>query len=210
VIWLEQAGYEDIFLVDNDSTYTPLLEYYEQTPHTIIRLGLNVGHHGPWTDHEILNTLRQNYFVVTDPDVIPVAECPPDAVQYFFNILMRHPDRNKIGFSLKTDDLPDHYKFKREVIKWESQFQNGKTIEANVFAAPIDTTFALYRPLGSPHIDNAARTQFPYQARHMTWYVDSNNPTEEDRYYTEHARVANGTTWAMNELPSAVTNTMPK
>ena len=36
VDWLEKAGHENIYLLDNDSSYPPLLEYYEQTPHTVV------------------------------------------------------------------------------------------------------------------------------------------------------------------------------
>ena len=43
VEWLEQAGSTEVYLLDNDSTYEPLLDYYSQTPHTVVRLGRNWG-----------------------------------------------------------------------------------------------------------------------------------------------------------------------
>ena len=40
--WLESVGQADeIYLLDNDSSYAPLLEFYEQTRHTVIRTGGN-------------------------------------------------------------------------------------------------------------------------------------------------------------------------
>ena len=42
VAWLERAGHQRIILVDNDSTYEPLLEFYEQSPHEVVRLGQNL------------------------------------------------------------------------------------------------------------------------------------------------------------------------
>lgn len=209
VTWLEQAGYEDIFLVDNHSSYEPLLDYYNNISHTIVRLPENRGHLAPWSDCKILNLLRQSHFVVTDPDVVPIEQCPHDAIDYFFNLLMRYPDRTKIGFGLKTDDLPDHYAFKHEVIKWESQFTGGPKLEDNVWVAAIDTTFALYRSGAGPHIDHAARTGFPYLARHLTWYINSADPGEEYLYYRSHAWVGESK-WGSDSIPIDIQTTMPK
>jgi hypothetical protein len=45
----------------------------------------------------------------------------------------------------------------------------------------------MYRP-GEHHQNNhALRSAPPYTARHMPWYQDSNNPTDEQTYYLEHA-----------------------
>ena len=33
--WLEKTGQENIYLIDNDSRYEPLLEYYRVTPHIV-------------------------------------------------------------------------------------------------------------------------------------------------------------------------------
>ena len=43
VDWLERAGQEEIYLIDNDSAYEPLLAWYERTPHAVIRLDERVG-----------------------------------------------------------------------------------------------------------------------------------------------------------------------
>ena len=107
VSWLERAGHERIHLVDNDSTYEPLLEYYETTPHTVVRLGANCGHLAPWTMGVIEHHARGPY-VVTDPDVVPTEECPPDAVARLLELLDRHPGHVKAGLGLVIDDLPDH------------------------------------------------------------------------------------------------------
>jgi len=57
----------DVYIVDNASTYEPLLEWYNQQKDIkIIKLGINSGHNSPWT-HKIIDT--SDYYVVTDPDL---------------------------------------------------------------------------------------------------------------------------------------------
>lgn len=187
VEWLENAGQERIYLVDNDSTYEPLLEYYEKTNHTVIRLGGNYGQTSPWITGVLEKNVRDNeFFVVTDPDILPTEECPLDALDYFKDLLDLYSDRTKAGFSLRYDDLPDDYKFKQEVIDYEDQFTYWHQPQPGVYFAPIDTTFALYRPRASADISYSIRTAYPYVARHLPWYIDSDNLTEEEIYYREH------------------------
>jgi hypothetical protein len=211
VSWLERAGLERVVLVDNDSSYEPLLDYLDRTPHEVVRLGRNVGKHAVWVERRLGRMLGRRPFVLTDPDVVPVPECPLDAVDRFGALLARHGDVVKVGFGLRIDDLPARYRFRREVIEWESQFWRPEIeIEPGVYRCAIDTTFALYRRWSSkpPPLD-ALRTGFPYVARHTTWYVDSASPPEEEAYYT--ARLARGTaespgtsTWSGEELPGGL------
>lgn len=186
VEWLEKAGQEQIYLVDNDSTYEPLLEYYEQTPHTIIRMGSNRGQNGIWLDGVIDRYAENQFFIASDPDTIPVEECPLDAIDYFRTILDIYEDRSKAGFGMMISDIPDHYKFKQSVIEFESNYLRWGG-PPNLNFAPIDTTFALYRPGATQDISNSCRTQYPYVVRHLPWYLDSNNPGEEEEYYIANA-----------------------
>ena len=69
-----------------------------------------------------------------------------------------------------------------------------------MFVAPVDTTFAAYRP-GEPFGKKpAVRTGHPYLARHLAWYVDTGNLTEEESYYREHASSA-VTSWNQDRRP---------
>jgi hypothetical protein len=193
--YLERAGCERIHLLDNGSTYPPLLEYYERTPHTVIRLGENRSHKSFWQSG-LLDALGiRGPYVFTDPDLVPIEECPLDAIEYFAEVLERYPGCKKVGFGLKIDDLPDHFGLKADVIAWESTFWR-RLIAPRLYEAPIDTTFALYR--GPRHAKlSAIRTGYPYLARHTTWYLDSANPSDEHRYYVEHGRVE---TWSRDEM----------
>ena len=187
VAWLEKAGQEEIYLVDNESTYEPLLDWYKQQPHRVIYLNHNGGHTGVWHSGVIDQWAGPRRFIVTDPDVVPVDECPLDAIDYFDALLNKYEERTKAGFNLKIDDIPDWFRKKQEVIDNEAQYLAWRGPEPNLLFAPIDTTFALYKEHATADISFSIRTKEPYIARHMPWYVDSNNPGEEDEYYVERA-----------------------
>lgn len=197
VEWLEKAGQERIYIVDNDSTYEPLLEYYVESPHEIIYMQSNMGHTGIWLQGTVPTDER---FVVSDPDIVPIEDCPLDAIEYFDILLDQYSDRSKIGFGLWLEDIPDHYKFKENVIQYESRFAQYHRPQKDLYFAPIDTTFALYREGATQDISFSARTDYPYSARHLSWYIDSSNPGEEEEYYIEHAHPRINS-WNHQELP---------
>ena len=186
---LEKRGYENIYIIDNDSSYPPLLEYYKKINHKIFFLKENIGYLALWQT-DLYKKFIRDYYVYTDPDVIPIDECPDDFLDFFRKCLQKHKFAKKVGFSLKIDDLPDHYKNKDSVISWESQFFKNKT-DDGLYRAHIDTTFALYRPWakgGSNDSHITYRTAYPFEARHMPWYVNSKELPEEELYYIEHAK----------------------
>ena len=101
-------------------------------------------------------------------------------------------------------DLPDHYRWKQKVIAWESQFWQTRLTPTLLYDAPIDTTFALYRP-GSRYDLSGIRSGFPYLARHHPWYEDSDNPSAEQSYYVRHAKPGTNN-WSGQVLPDYLAN----
>lgn len=198
--WLETAGHRRIVLLDNDSAYAPLLDFYRSTRHDVIRLGANFGHRAPWTTGLVRAIARDGPFVVTDPDVVPVEDCPLDALDHFRRLLDLHADVTKVGFGLKIDDLPDHYQHKTNAVRWEKRFWKDE-VSPGVFRAKIDTTFALYRPGAGWNMDSALRTGSPYLARHLSWYEDSSRPTIETQFYRSRA-YPGVSTWTNGTLPA--------
>jgi hypothetical protein len=197
VEWLEHHGYERLVLVDNASTYPPLLDYFQQSPHDVVRLADNLGPHDSiWSTGLRDRYAGGSYYVVTDSDVVPDSGCPGDAVGYFHWGLCRFPSFAKAGFGLRIDDLPEHYDLAASVRGWENRFWTRR-FSGNLYSAPIDTTFALYRPDSAFELRPAIRTGKPYVARHQPWYLNSENLTEEERYYRAHCdpRVAH---WDLN------------
>ena len=132
-------------------------------------------------------------FVVTDPDVIPDTNCPPDAVTHLVSVLSRYPHIVKAGLGLRIDDLPQGSDLTRNVRDWESQFWDAE-LEPGLFDATIDTTFAVYRPGAGADYGPAVRTGPPYVARHLPWYDDPDNPRAEELFYRARSR-PDSTTW---------------
>lgn len=188
---LEKRGYRNIYIIDNNSTYPPLLEYYDKSPHTVFRLKENVGYLSLWKT-DIYKRFRNRWFVYTDPDILPGDTCPEDFLDYFLSVMKRYPRASKVGFALRIDDLPDTFSKKNEVQEWESQYWT-RPLEKDLYRAPIDTTFALYRPnikWGSYIKDFMIRVGGDYTARHLPWYNDDGNLSEEEKYYLNHIKTS--------------------
>jgi len=198
--WLERAGHDEIYLLDNDSAYEPLLAFYLDTPHTVLRLPRNYGKFVLWEAPGAFELTRGRSFVYTDPDIIPTAECPPDALEHFGRLLARYPAVNKVGFGLRIDDIPDHYPHRQSVIDWERGYWEWP-VERGVYFAPIDTTFALHRPGSQPKPLTGLRTGHPYVARHQPWYLDPREPGDEEVFYERRAAETRRGAWASDVLP---------
>jgi hypothetical protein len=185
VDWLELVGCDEIYLIDNDSAYEPLLEYYRASPHTVLRLGENYGKWSLWQAPGLFDLTKGRRFVYTDPDVIPAPDSPPDALERFSQLLDKYRLPNKAGFGLRIDDLPDSYRHKEVVLASQAGMWEWP-LEPGVFYGPIDTTFALYREHAS-WAREAIRTGPPYVARHDSWYIDFEHPTDEEVFYLQRA-----------------------
>lgn len=186
--WLQNAGYTNLIIIDNKSNYQPLLEYYKVTKAKVIFLKENYGHLAFWKSG-IYRDYYSNYYVYTDPDVLPIDTCPKDFMKIFLENLVKYPTIHKIGFSLQIDDLPDHYNKKQDVLKWEADFWKRK-IADNIYDAPIDTTFALYKPFTNELKWTLRGYRFapPLVCKHLPWYEDSNNIDEENLFYIQNMK----------------------
>jgi hypothetical protein len=200
IAWLLEAGYSKIYVLDNASSYPALLDFYDKISGdvTVIPLGTNAGRLAIW-DLNILARLNvTGPYVWTDPDIVPIEECPSNVLEFFWEVLRAFPNKTKVGFGLRIDDLPEHYRFKQKVIAWESQFWTNR-VTPKLYDADIDTTFALYRP-GSQFEMSALRSGFPYLARHHPWYENSERPSDDHKYYVEHAKPGLNN-WSGGQLP---------
>jgi len=189
---LENRGYINIYIIDNLSTYPPLLDYYKTCNYKVFYLNKNIGMNALWKSG-IYKKFKKNFFVYTDSDIVPIDECPDDFLLFFLQTLKKHVLARKVGFSLKIDDIPDCNDMKDYIIRCEKHFYHDYIRDDMLYWAPIDTTFALYRPRGKrKHSNNNIemyRTSFPYMARHLPWYFDPYNLDEENRYYLEHSEI---------------------
>ncbi len=180
---LQSFGYKHIYILDNDSTYPPLLEYYKAVNAKVIYLKQNVGYRALW-ETGVFEQFKNKYYVYSDPDILLQKDCPKDFIYQLYVLLNKFPGKEKAGVALKIDDLPDFYANKNEAIKNESVFWK-KQLEKDVYDAMVDTTLALYKPLafGNAEECDAIRVGGDLAAQHLTWYLDSNHLSEEELYY---------------------------
>lgn len=191
---LSARAYENVYVIDNSSTYEPLLRYYRDSGLRVFYLDANVGYLALWTTPVGANFVDCHY-VYTDVDIEPTPECPDDFIARFRDVLSRYPDVGKVGFGLQTDDLPSSYDLRDQVVEHERGLLTDP-VEPGLYRAPIDTTFALYRPgaEGGAWVPGI-RTDRPYLARHLPWYTDSSHPDNEEAYF--RATALTSSHWTM-------------
>src|SRR5262249_48040669 len=111
VTWLQRAGYRRITVIDNDSTFQPLLSYYagrtSRGAMAVVRRGRNDGKRTLWNDP--LRGLDRP-FVFTSSDIVPDECCPVDVVAHLAGHLRDSPQILKAGLGLRIDNIPATYR----------------------------------------------------------------------------------------------------
>jgi len=188
VDWLLNLdGHISLIIIDNASTYPPLLEFYRslEFPNVqVVDLGFNSCGKGAVHIAKLLAEFPK--FIVTDPDLLPYSTTPVDVIPYLARLLDRYPEYNHIGLSLEINDLPEHCAQRERIRQHEFQYWHpqARVLNDEVTVAPVDTTFAMYRATSNVQAyEPALRTCRPYTLKHVDWYLDASNLSEEYRYY---------------------------
>ena len=197
---------ENIELVihDNNSTYPPMLEYLNQLESE----GIKIYKHPTTTNdffdisEDVANTIdkwfeetgsNSQYYIVTDPDIELENPCPD--LLYFYIDALEVSGVPVVGPMLRIDDIPDHFAIKDEMVASHNVQFWGKHREqycydhqgVKVQRCAIDTTFGLYRRnFRFKRLNVGLRVYEPYMAKHLDWYIDTNNLTEEQKYHKDN------------------------
>jgi len=183
-------------IIDNQSTYPPLLEYYKRIDHPCVQvIYLNFNSWRKGAEYIGKKKLKDfDKFIITDSDLLPYRDTPRDLVSHISKLLDKYPSYNHIGTSLEIKDLPDHYPLKQTVVKYESRFWQD-LINEEVYNAKIDTTFAMYRNSSTIlATEPALRSARPYRLKHVDWYLDPTEHSAEYEYYLRSCK--SFATWA--------------
>lgn len=182
-----------VVIVDNNSDWPPLLEWYDtDCQHELIRLDENIGHHAPWLCGAVDQFADKPFYCVTDCD-LDLDGVPPDLMDVLSKPL-RDEIAEKSGISLRIDDLPE---WQSSVSEWESRFWKHPTPDGRYFWSIIDTTLCMYRSDISHErarrIGGIAtvRSAPPYTARHTPWYLDGEQLDAENENYFRKANLSN-------------------
>jgi hypothetical protein len=178
-------------LIDNNSSYIPLLEWYKTCPYKVHLLKNNYGERVFW-DSGLFNEYKDEYYVVSDHD-LDLSNLPNDYIDKMRYGLDGNKSITKCGLSLKLDDLPDT-KYSNLAKSFESKYWELKD-DNGFWIAGVDTTFALYdrkrQENGWDCGDKfyyGIRTPEPYSARHLAWYFQENSiEDEEEKWYQSHS-----------------------
>ena len=198
---LRARGHRRIVLIDNASTYAPMLDYLQASGPdvTVIAQAENKGPRDVFLDPVSLALLPQ-FFCVTDPDLLFNPDMPDD----FLAQLVALTETLSIGKAGLALDLADRAAMRDEMFEiagkkwtawdWEEQFWSERLHPLAsgdpVFRANIDTTFCVYnkRFFSSADPLYAVRVAGRYTCRHLPWYKDTGLPEEEERHYRGLAR----------------------
>lgn len=189
VNWLLKAGYRNLIILDNNSTYPKLLEYYskleEDSRVKVVLLKKNLGYKALWLSNILEDMKISTPYVYTDPDVLPIDECPKDFMKRLIKILDSNHEIRKVGLSLLWEDITIDNKEKHRRIQFDL-FKRGY-LGDNISYANVDTTFALYSNLRIYSLRFSMRTYGDFRLRHLPWYFNYKKLPEDEKYYLEHA-----------------------
>ena len=184
----------EVFIVDNASTYPPLLDWYAtQAECRVFRLTENRGPRAAWSVKDEVIGESKNY-VVTDND-LDFSTLPTDTLEALATCLDQLPNIHKAGLALRIDDLPDtpngRTAREAEAKYWEpSRKIHSPTHE--LYDAALDTTFSMYRqhPAYLGQYEPAIRLAGGYTVRHLPWYQTPETLNDDDRWYLANANFA--------------------
>jgi hypothetical protein len=192
-------------IVDNKSTYGPMVDFLNETKHQVIRLSKNLGVYALW-EHKLIRVgekhklfFGDNCYAVTDGD-LDLEGCPLDLVEVLRIGLERYSWARKSGLGLEIEDIPEGCLHRKDVIEWEPQFWVNR-LDERFFESPVDTTFFLQWCHVVPTtrqdwIFKTLRSDRPYVARHLPWYETLDTLTEEDLFYYKNIATDNYVHWS--------------
>jgi hypothetical protein len=197
IIWWLDTSMKDITVLDNGSTYPPLLKFYDEIKNEVkIIFVPNLGERAPWAfwDLGYRDQFEDRHVIINDSDCCPDKDCPKDLISQMLAVLDAYPECKKVSTGLRIDNLPEHFKFRDKVIDEEGWNWKDRVIPEilglpRLFNAHTDTSLTLYRNSQTVlWTDQQFRTDFPYVCQHYPWYSDSRPlmKTHEEMFYLKN------------------------
>ncbi len=173
----------DIIIVDNNSTYEPLLNYYSTYKYSLLKMEKNYGH--KVYEQDFLKGIFGELFIITDPDLELNNKLPQDFISNMVKISNQYK-AGRVGFALEisSPNIRSDLTYAGMPLKlWEGRFWQAKIPNNNyeLYNAAIDTTFCL---LNTKYNYNglSIRIAGNYTCKHLPWYINYHNELLEDEY----------------------------
>jgi len=177
----------DIVIIDNNSTFEPLIKYYENNyQYTLLRMKSNLGH--KVYEKPFMDKIVGDIYILTDPDLEFNKKLPHDFIENMINI-SNYYQAEKVGFALlylAPDIRPDIKAFGKTIKEWEKQYWTYKYyypgFEHDIWSAAIDTTFCL---INKQNKGGHYRIAGDYLCKHLPWHIgfEKEIPNDEFEYY---------------------------
>ena len=174
----------DIVVIDNNSTYEPLLNYYKDGyNYSLLRMDKNYGH--KVYEEKLLSGIFGNIYIITDPDLEFNKKIPSNFIENLVKISNNYK-AGRVGFAIEisSPEIRSELTYAGMPLKlWESRFWQMK-IKDNIYElynAPIDTTFCLINTIYN-HLGLSIRVAGNYTCKHLPWYINFHEKLLEDEY----------------------------
>lgn len=190
---LHSKGYHNIIIIDNQSTFEPLLEWYKTSGldvfyNTLTENSCHAFRDLVYMGHPKFTQIISDWYVFNDSDIIPVESAPDNFIEDLIKYAIKYK-KDKVGMSIKIDDIDLNYPLNAWVYSYESNYWTNGIVDDNVelYPHPIDTTFAVHAPGVIPTwSNNTLRVGVPYIVKHAPFYFDPDNLPEDEKYYLNH------------------------
>lgn len=178
---LYNLGETNLHIIDNASTYPPLLEWYKEQTLAKVHYHENLGERALWNSN-LINEIDSPYYIISDSDIELNPNTPKTLIQDMISLMEKY-DYTKIGLSLSLD-FPQDNDYQKFSWEWEQKFWQEE-LEPDLYRADVDTTFCLFKK--GEFTYRSLRMAGDYTARHLPWHKDLNNLSQEDIYYLQHS-----------------------
>ena len=190
-----------IIVLDNNSNYQPLLDYYKKIKSKLkykIEIRMLDKNYG----HKVYMTLQHtlpSVYILSDPDL----ELNPNMPKNFADVFLELSNQYKcykVGCALKIDDKQkfvqcDNYIDNKNIYDFEKRYWKKPIMhdKYELYEAEIDTTCCLINTNYSP--TNHIRVAGNFTARHLPWY---------DNYIKDNISTNEINNWKQNNKSSSI------
>ena len=174
----------DIIIIDNNSDFKPLLDYYKNDyKYTLLKMKSNMGH--KVYEKPFIEKIVGDIFILTDPDLEFNKNLPNNFIEDMINI-SNYYQAEKVGFALLYDapDIRTDVKaFGKSIKEWEKQYWTYKYyypgFKNDIWSAAIDTTFCL---INKQNKGGHYRIAGDYLCKHLPWHNGFEKIIPKDEY----------------------------
>lgn len=196
---LKERGLNNFIICDNNSTYQPMIDYLNELSKTdrVVMFDQNLGPRIFAERQEFLSVLPE-YFILSDPDLIFNDDLPKNFISKMKRIIDTY-NVSKAGFAIDIEKTKDKFFNHNQVQIWEGRYWSNHINlypeRDDIFFAPIDTTFCLYKKsvlIQELKKVNYETTLVPsvriagrFTCQHMGWWKDQPVPQDEMDFYNQ-------------------------